>query len=249
MRVREAQWVNLHVTSARLDQDTDERLSAAVERTGQGVQDIWEEAINFFADQNGIPEEMPANADVKLPSPTEYRTAGQDLVHTTVRLTTNTRARLAATASRLGLGGSECVVDALNAWFDELGVPGEYDRDKVFERPTLYYTGARLDPETRTRVTVATEQTGKSVQGVWEDAINAYADHHGVPKQMPEGSELTLPTPRRGKTSAESKPTSVRLTENARARLVAVCLQQSRTGGEVITEALNDYCDQLDIPR
>ncbi|TMR99571.1 hypothetical protein [Nonomuraea basaltis] len=249
MRLREAQWTNLHSTSARLDPDTDDRLTAAVKRTKQGIQDIWEEAINFFADQNGIQEEMPANANMELPSPAEYRTAGQDLARATVRLTTNTRARLAAVASRLGLGGSECVVEALNAWFDELGIPGEYDRDKVVARPTLYSTGARLDDATRKRVKTAAERTGKNLQGVWEEAINAYASRHGVPETMPQGAEVALPTPRKVKASGGPKPASVRLTENTRARLVAACVQQSRTGGEVIAEALNDFCDRLGIPR
>ncbi|MEV6157903.1 hypothetical protein AB0L53_46950 [Nonomuraea sp. NPDC052129] len=249
MRVREVQWTNLHSTSARLDPDTDDRLTAAVNRTGQGIQGAWEEAINFFADQNGIPEEMPANADLELPSPAEYRTAGHGFARATVRLTTNTRARLAAVASRLGLGGSECIVEALNAWFDDLGIPGEYDRDKVFERPTLYSTGARLDDATRKRVKTAADQTGNGLQGVWEEAINAYASRCGVPETMPKGAEVTLPTPRKAKSSGGPKPASVRLTENTRARLVAVCVQQSRTGGEVIAEALNDFCDHLGIPR
>ncbi|MEV1167419.1 hypothetical protein [Nonomuraea sp. NPDC049784] len=247
-RLREVQWTNLRTTSARLDADTNDRLTAAVGRTGQGVQDIWEEAVNFFADRTGIPEEMPAGADLKLPSPTEYRTAGQDLKHTTVRLTTNTRARLAAAASSLGLGGSECIVEALNAWFDELGIPGEYDREKVVARPKLYSTGVRLDDATNQRVRAAAEQTGENLTGVWEAAINAYAGRHGVPKQMPEGSEMSLPTPRRGKSGSGPKPMAVRLTENTRARLVAVCVRQSRTGAEVITEALNAYCDRLGVP-
>ncbi|WP_431928701.1 hypothetical protein [Nonomuraea jabiensis] len=247
-RLREVQWTNLLTTSARLDPDTNDRLTAAVDHTGQGVQDIWEEAINFFADRTSIPEEMPAGADLKLPSPTEYRTAGQGLKHTTVRLTTNTRARLVAAASSLGLGGSESIIEALNAWFDELGIPGEYDREKVVARPKLYSTGARLDESTNQRVRAAAEQTGTNLQEVWEAAINAYAGHHGVPKQMPEGSEVALPTPRRGKASGGPRPMAVRLTENTRARLVAVCIRQSRTGAEVITEALNAYCDRLGIP-
>ncbi|WP_336214720.1 hypothetical protein [Nonomuraea sp. LPB2021202275-12-8] len=249
MRVREVQWTGLHSTSARLDPDTDDRLTVAVARTGLGLQGAWEEAINFFANQRGIQEEMPANANMELPSPAEYRTAGQDLARATVRLTTNTRARLAAVASRLGLGGSECVVEALNAWFDELGIPGEYDRDKVVERPTLYATGARLDDATRKRVKAAAERTGKNLQGVWEEAINAYASRQGVSEVMPEGAEVALPTPRNAKSSGGPKPASVRLTQNTRARLVAVCVQQSRTGGEVIAEALNDYGDRLGIPR
>ncbi|SDL75379.1 hypothetical protein SAMN05421874_128100 [Nonomuraea maritima] len=248
MRVREAQWTNLHTTSARLDSTTDDRLTAAVQRTGQGPQEIWEDAINFFSDRTGIPEEMPATADLKLPSPTEYRKGGQDLLQTTVRLTTNTRARLAAAASRLGLGGAETIIEALNAWFDELGIPGEYDRDKVFQRPTLYSTAAKLDEATRARVKAAAEQTGQSIQGVWETAINAYAGRHGAPKQMPEGSEVALPTPRTKKRGGDDKPTAVRLTENTRARLVAVCSRQSRTGSDVIADALTAYCDRLDIP-
>src|SRR5690606_20886155 len=139
-------------------------------------------------DQIGIPEEMPAGADLKLPFPAEYRMGGQEFVRTTVRLTTNTRARLVAVAERIGLGGSETVVDALNAWFDDQGIPGEYDRDLLRERPKVYATSARLDDATRERVKAAAKQTGKSLQEVWEAAINSYAGRHGVPKQMPEGS-------------------------------------------------------------
>ncbi|GAB2918103.1 hypothetical protein ACFMQL_20185 [Nonomuraea fastidiosa] len=248
-RLREAQWVNLHVTTARLDPGTNNRLTAANEATGQNPQQIWEEAINFLATQNGIQEEMPPNAELRMPIPSEYRPAGQDWVKSAVRLTTNTRARLVATASRLNLSGSETVELALNTYFDEIGIPGSYDPQRMYARPKVYMTSARLDEATRARVKAAAKKTGTSARGVWEAAINAYADRHRVPAKMPEGAELTLPTPSNHPSKGDLKPVQTRLEENTRARLVALCLRQSRTGSEVIADALNAYFDQLGISR
>lgn len=248
LRVREQQWTNLHTTTARLDPGTDERLTHANKLTGQNPQQIWEEALNFFADQNGVPEEMPPNAELKLPLPAGHRPAGHGLVKVAVRLTTNTRARLVAVATSLGLGGSECITEALNAWFDEIGIPGTYDPGRN-AKPTLYTTGARLDDALRERVKTAAQRIGTTQKGVWEAAINAYADRHDVPKEMPEEAAVDLPTPSRHPVARGGpKPVQVRLERNTRARLVEACVRQSRTGGEVIVDALNEYCDHLGIP-
>ncbi|MEV0307840.1 hypothetical protein [Nonomuraea fuscirosea] len=241
------QWTNLHSTTARLGQDTDDRLTAAVQLTGKGVQDIWEAAINLLADRNGIREKMPAGADLTLPRPIENRTFDGDAVKATVRLTRNTRARLAAVASRLGLGGSEAVVEALNTWFDEQGVPGEHAIPA--RPPTRHFTKVMIQHATSERLKREAKRLKRSAQSVMEESINRFASRHGVPETMPAGSPVTLPRPGRASTHGGTASATARLTENTRARLVAVCVQQSRTAAEVINEALDAFCDQTGMPR
>jgi predicted DNA-binding protein len=234
----------LHSTTARLDQDTDDRLTAAVEHTGKGVQDIWEAAINFLADQHGILKKMPAGADLTLPRPIENRTFDEDTVKATVRLTRNTRARLAAAASRLGLGGSEAVVEALNAWFDQQSVPGEHTAPE--RPPTRHFTKVMIKDATSERLGRESKRLKRTAQSVVEESINRYASRHGVPETMPVGSPLALPKPGRPNAHRGTVSTIARLTENTRARLVSVCERQSRTAGEVIDEALNEALDYLE---
>ncbi|MFI9553659.1 hypothetical protein [Nonomuraea endophytica] len=121
-RGRVATWTNLKSTGARLNRATDWRLTKAAERTGQGVQDIWEAAINAYCDRLGIPQKMPDDASTKLPSPERYQERG-GLKLVVVRLTHNTRARLAEACIRQYLGGGEGIVEALNEHFDEVGIP------------------------------------------------------------------------------------------------------------------------------
>ncbi|TDD11315.1 hypothetical protein [Nonomuraea diastatica] len=234
----------MHSTTARLDQDTDDRLTAAVDHTGKGVQDIWEAAINFLADQHGIRKEMPAGADLTLPRPIENRTFDEDTVKATVRLTRNTRARLAAAASRLGLGGSEAVVEALNAWFDQQSVPGEHTAPE--RPPTRHFTKVLIKDATSERLGRESKRLKRTAQSVVEESINRYASRHGVPETMPADSPVALP--RTGRANAHGGTTSAtaRLTTNTRARLVSVCAQQSRTASEVIDEALSDCLDHLE---
>ena len=244
LRVREVQWTNLHSTTARLDQDTDNRLTAAVKHTGKGVQDIWEAAINLLADQHGIRKKMPAGADLTLPRPLENRTFDEDTVKATVRLARNTRARLAAMASRLGLGGSEAVVEALNAWFDEQRVPGEH---ATLERPpTRHFTKVMVKDATSERLGREARRLKRTAQSVVEESINRYASRHGVPETMPAGSPVALPRVGRANAHRGTASATARLTGNTRARLVSVCEQQSRTASEVIDEALSDYFDHLE---
>ncbi|MER7365989.1 hypothetical protein [Nonomuraea wenchangensis] len=244
LRVREVQWTNLHSTTARLDQDTDDRLTAAVEHTGKGVQDIWEAAINLLADQHEIRKRMPAGADLTLPRPIENRTFDEDTVKATVRLTRNTRARLAAAASRLGLGGSEAVVEALNAWFDQQSVPGE--RTVPERPPTRHFTKVMIGDATSERLGRESKRLKRTAQSVVEESINRYASRHGVPETMPGGSPVTLPRTGRASRHGGTASATARLTANTRARLVSVCELQSRTASDVVDEALSDYLDHLE---
>lgn len=120
-RGRVATWTNLHNTGTRLDKATDDRLTKAAQRTGVGVQAIWETAINVYCDKLRIPKEMPEDAELKIPTPKKNNMGGGKLVM--VRLTRNTRARLVEGCLREDLGGRPFISDALNDYFDDLDIP------------------------------------------------------------------------------------------------------------------------------
>ncbi|MGR6915355.1 hypothetical protein ACU635_14015 [[Actinomadura] parvosata] len=97
-------------------------------------------------------------------------------------------------------------------------------------------------------MTKAHDRTGKGVRDIWEEAINAYCDKLGVPKEMPEDASLKIPAPKKNNMSG-GKLVMVRLDRNTRARLVEGCLREDLGGRPFISEALNDYFDSLGIPR
>ncbi|TMR87810.1 hypothetical protein [Nonomuraea basaltis] len=117
-RTKAVRWTDLINTGTRLDEDTIERLDDACQRTGLGVQGVWEEAINYYCDQLGIPAEMPPGSDMTVPRPSVPAADPESLKLITARLTPNTRARLVAGCHLEELGGQEFIPAALNAWFD-----------------------------------------------------------------------------------------------------------------------------------
>jgi hypothetical protein len=120
-RTKAVQWTQLINTGTRLDEDTIERMDDACQRTGLGVQGVWEEAINYYCDQVGVPAEMPPGSEREpIPRPTVPAADPDSLTLVTARLTPNTRARLVAGCHQQGQGGQEFIPDALNAWFDHL---------------------------------------------------------------------------------------------------------------------------------
>ncbi|SEU46885.1 hypothetical protein [Nonomuraea wenchangensis] len=101
-------------------------MDAACENTGLGVRDVWEQAINYYCDQLGIPEQMPLdNAHDPIPRPSEPAADPSALKLITARLEPNTRARLIDGCHLEGLGGQEFIPQALNAWFDHLDQSGQ----------------------------------------------------------------------------------------------------------------------------
>ncbi|GAA3722658.1 hypothetical protein GCM10022224_104390 [Nonomuraea antimicrobica] len=120
-RGRVATWTTLRNTGTRLDDATNSRMTKAHDRAGKGVRDIWEEAINAYCDKLGVPQEMPEDAELKIPAPKKNNMGGGKLIM--VRLTRNTRARLVEGCLREDLGGRPFISDALNDYFDDLGIP------------------------------------------------------------------------------------------------------------------------------
>jgi hypothetical protein len=123
-RTKAVRWTELINTGTRLDEDTIARLDDACDRTGLGVQGVWEEAINYYCDQLGIPAEMPEDSDMTVPRPTEPAADPASLKLITARITPNTRARLVAGCHVEEQGGQEFIPAALNAWFDHLDETG-----------------------------------------------------------------------------------------------------------------------------
>jgi hypothetical protein len=122
-RTKAVRWTDLINTGTRLDEDTIARLDDACERTGLGVQGVWEEAINYYCDRLDppIPAEMPPGSENEpIPRPSQPAADPESLTLITARLTPNTRARLVAGCHQKGLGGQEFIPAALNAWFDQL---------------------------------------------------------------------------------------------------------------------------------
>ncbi|TYB71158.1 hypothetical protein FXF51_01610 [Nonomuraea sp. PA05] len=129
-RRRAATWMNLINTGTRLDAVTNERLTHVCKATGQGLQDVWEAAINFYCDQfyPPIPKEMPDETDLDIPRFTRRTHAwnedGDEGTLVTARLKQNTRARLVEACHRMRENGNVVITDALNAWFNHLDKGG-----------------------------------------------------------------------------------------------------------------------------
>ncbi|MFI7136189.1 hypothetical protein ACIBQ1_61845 [Nonomuraea sp. NPDC050153] len=120
-RTKAVKWTDLINTGTRLDPDTLERLDAACEITGLGVQGVWEEAITYYCDRLGIPAEMPEGSEKEpIPRPSAPAADPESLTLITARIKPNTRARLIAGCHHEELGGQEFIPQALNAWFDHL---------------------------------------------------------------------------------------------------------------------------------
>ncbi|MEV4079173.1 hypothetical protein AB0J43_02620 [Nonomuraea fuscirosea] len=124
-RTKAVTWTDRINTGTRLDEDTIERLNDACDRTGLGVQGVWESAINYYCDRLGIPAEMPPGTEREpIPRPSEPPADPDSLQLITVRLAPNTRGRLVAGCHLEELGGQEFIPAALNAWFDHLDESG-----------------------------------------------------------------------------------------------------------------------------
>ncbi|MGI5281728.1 hypothetical protein ACQEVF_59305 [Nonomuraea polychroma] len=126
-RGRKPQWTKLQPTIAHLYEDIDERLTAALETTGMGLQETFEEAINTYCDalRPPIPAEMPEDADLKMPRDPNQPPPGTPVDRPTVapavvRLKRNTRARLVAACHQEQMGGKAVINDAIEAYLDEL---------------------------------------------------------------------------------------------------------------------------------
>lgn len=120
-RTKAVKWTHLVKTGTRLDEDTIDRLDDACQRTGLGVQGVWESAINYYCDQVGVPAEMPPGSE-RDPIPRSGTPVADpdSLTLVTARLTPNTRARIVAGCHMEEQGGQEFIPAALNAWFDHL---------------------------------------------------------------------------------------------------------------------------------
>lgn len=118
-RSRAVQWTKRKPTIAHLYQEVDEALTRAIRKTGLGLQDTFEIAINQYCDrlQPPIPAEMPEDADLAVPrDPNE--TPGAPLQDPTappavVRLLPNTRARLVAACRQEVKGGKQVINEAI----------------------------------------------------------------------------------------------------------------------------------------
>ncbi|MEW1847668.1 hypothetical protein AB0392_57750 [Nonomuraea angiospora] len=120
-RTKAVKWTDLVNTGTRLDEDTIDRMNDAIERTGLGLQGVWEEAITYYCDQLGIPAKMPEGSEKDpIPRPSAPAADPESLTLITARITPNTRARLIAGCHQEELGGQEFIPAALNAWFDHL---------------------------------------------------------------------------------------------------------------------------------
>ncbi|MEU7891761.1 hypothetical protein AB0B45_02725 [Nonomuraea sp. NPDC049152] len=127
-RGRKPQWTKLKPTIAHLYQDINDRLTAALEINGMGLQETFEDAINTYCDalRPPIPAEMPTDAKAltmprdpnqPLPGTPADRPTAPPAV---VRLQPNTRARLVAACHQEQMGGKAVINDALEAYLDEL---------------------------------------------------------------------------------------------------------------------------------
>lgn len=127
-RRRVATWMNLINTGTRLDEATNRRLTATCKATGEGLQDVWESAINFYCDKffPPIPKEIADLTDLEIPRFTRTSHSSDEDHGTlvTVRLKQNTRARLVEACHRVRENGGVVITDALNAWFNHLDKGG-----------------------------------------------------------------------------------------------------------------------------
>ncbi|WP_433355495.1 hypothetical protein ACQP25_16895 [Microtetraspora malaysiensis] len=126
-RIRKPTWTELKPTIAHLYTDIDERLTTALEATGMGLQETFEDAINIYCDalRPPIPAEMHEDADLKVPRDPNQPPVGTPLDRPTappavVRLQRNTRARLVAACKQGQMGGKAVINDAIEAYLDEL---------------------------------------------------------------------------------------------------------------------------------
>ncbi len=118
-RIRKPKWTELHPTIAHLYTDLNDRLTAALEVTGMGLQETFEAAINTYCDalQPPIPAQMPDDADLKIPRDPNQPPPGTPRDQPTappavVRLQRNTRARLVAACKQEQMGGKAVLNDA-----------------------------------------------------------------------------------------------------------------------------------------
>ncbi|MFG1965721.1 hypothetical protein [Nonomuraea sp. NPDC049028] len=131
-RVRAVRWTKLVPTMVYLYSDIDDRLTDTLDDIGMGPQEAFELAINSYCDalQPPIRAEFPepiSKADLSLPrdpNPPPPGTPRERPVApgTTVRLTPNARARLAAACRQEQMGGMAGLNDAIEAWLDELDI-------------------------------------------------------------------------------------------------------------------------------
>ncbi|MFD8529475.1 hypothetical protein ACFV0L_18845 [Streptosporangium canum] len=126
-RIRKPKWTELHPTITYLYEDINDRLTAALEVTGMGLQETFEAAIATYCDalQPPIPAQMPEDADLKMPRDPNQPPPGTPLDRPTappavVRLQRNTRARLVAACHQERMGGKAVINDVIEAYVDEL---------------------------------------------------------------------------------------------------------------------------------
>jgi hypothetical protein len=123
-------WTALKKTGVRLLKDTDTRLTAACHETQMGLQETMEAAINAYCTKMKIPKTMKDDSDLKVPRDPDFVPGvplGQDTRQIVVRLQANTRARFVAGCKKEKLGGQGFANDALNFYFDALGIPAAAD--------------------------------------------------------------------------------------------------------------------------
>ncbi|PZG03834.1 hypothetical protein [Nonomuraea aridisoli] len=113
----------MYALNVRIPRNMDERLTAAVERTGMGPQAIAHEAINDYATAVGVPEDIPVPAKEdrpfreRTPKKRHYGTAEEEQDRQLgVRVTPLTDARLTAACDITGNGPQDFVRTALNVW-------------------------------------------------------------------------------------------------------------------------------------
>jgi predicted DNA-binding protein len=120
----------MYALNVRIPRDMDERITAAVERTGMGPQAIAGEAINDYATAVGVPEDLPVPTKEDRPfreRTPKKRTYGSAEYNEerqfAVRITPLTDARLTAACDVTGNGPQDFVRTALNVWLHKRKIP------------------------------------------------------------------------------------------------------------------------------
>ncbi|MET7334286.1 hypothetical protein [Nonomuraea sp. NPDC005650] len=120
----------LYALNVRIPRDMDERITAAVERTGMGPQSIGNEAINDYATAVGVPEDLPVPAKEdrpfreRTPKKRRYGAAEENEDRQfSVRITPLTDARLTVACDITGHGPQDFVQTALNIWLHKKKIP------------------------------------------------------------------------------------------------------------------------------
>lgn len=127
-RIRQPKWTNLHPTIAHLYTETDERLTYALEATGDGLQETFEAVINTYCGDAATHPRGHARGRrhqaAARPQPVAARHTSRPghREACVVRLKRNTRARLVAACKQEQMGGKAIVNDAIEAYLDELAV-------------------------------------------------------------------------------------------------------------------------------